>query len=98
MATAEYIAKILGGAGSIRMMTGCKVYALDNDEGLVLADLPNNKYNFVTIKYNIGTDLFDVNFKKSVRFKITNSKDMNDIYIDQLKHLVESETGLYLTF
>ena len=100
METAKYIAEVLGGPGQIRMMTGCKVYGIKEENGsggLTLADLPNSKYQFVEIKYMPGPDLFSVKFTRIRKFKIIEEKLLTDLYVDQLKSLIESETGLYLT-
>lgn len=97
MATAEYIAKVLGGAGAIRVMTGAKVYAMKDDAGLVLAGLKNSKYQFVEITYNQGTDLFDLKLMKVRKHTITDTYNVFDCYVSDLKSNVEQLTGLYLT-
>lgn len=94
--TAQYIAKILGGAGAIRCMTGGTVHPSASG-GLLLAGMKNAKFNYVTITLNEGTDLFDVNFQKTRKSSIVKEEFVEGIYIDQLKELVESKTGLYLT-
>lgn len=97
-ATAEYIAKVLGGAGAIRVMTGCKVFAIENGNGLQLSGLKcRAKFNYVNIVYNAASDLFDVTFTKIVKFNVSKQEVSEGVYVEQLKSLVESKTGLFLT-
>lgn len=93
---AQYIAKILGGAGAIRCMTGGTVHP-STSGGLLLAGLKNAKFNYVSVDLNEGTDLFDVRFQKTRKYSVVKEEFIEGIYIDQLKSLVESKTGLYLT-
>lgn len=94
---AEYIAKVLGGAGRIRLMTGCNVYSMPEDKGLLLKGLKRSKFQSVVITYNAGADLFNITFIKVRAGVIKDEQLVADVYVDQLKSTIESYTGLYLS-
>ena len=97
MANAEYIAKVLGGAGAIRCMTGAKVYAMKDDVGLCVFGMKNSKYQALEVIYNEATDLFDVKFTKIRKHTITDTLNLTSVYIADLKSNCEQLTGLYFS-
>ena len=98
MSNADYIAKILGGAGAVRTMTGCKVYAMHDGTGLSLVGLKcRSKYQNVEIVYNKAHDLFNVKFIKIRKLAIVDSITLDNVFISDLKRNIEQRTGLYLS-
>ena len=92
---AETIIKQLGGANRLKMFTGAKqFFALKNG---VVFKIGNRKINYVKITLN-PNDLYDVYFAKTRGMKMTNVKEYQDIYFDQLKNVFEEATGMYLSF
>lgn len=92
---------VLGGEGRLSIMTGCKVMFTTNENVLMLNGIKKarNKCTDIIITYIPGDDLFKVEFMKynpkEYRHGIISKH--NDVYIDQLKQLIEQETGLYLS-
>jgi hypothetical protein len=77
------------------MFTGAKNFvALPNG---VSFRIGNRSINYVKITLN-GKDLYDMEFALLRGGKMTNKKEFNDIYNDQLKPIFEKATGMYLSF
>ena len=98
MEIAKIIINQLGGIGRLTAMVNAKhfVYS-ETDNWVAFKFSGSKKFNYVKITLN-GKDLYDVNFKKLVKFDVRKTVDYNDIYCDQLVELFESETKLYLSF
>lgn len=93
----QIILEQLGGHKFIAM-TGANLMYGDN---YLTAKIKGcKKYNHVEIKLN-SKDLYDIRFFKmgNVRtmFAISNEKQFSDVYASDMKKLIESETGLYLS-
>lgn len=107
----ETIRKILEqiGGNKFFVMTGCRNVVYDNAKNSVRMQIPKNagKVNRMEIKYNPGVDLYTMRFynfrsgrynPKTYTFgedKITNEREYNGVYCDQLAGIFESVTGLY---
>jgi hypothetical protein len=52
-----------------------------------------NSWNVLKIRLN-GLDLYDMTFYRIRKLKITSQKTIDNIYVDQLHDIIESETGL----
>lgn len=93
--TAKTIFEQIGG-NKVAVMTGCKFIA--GEDSLTLK-LPQAKY--LTIKLDIGKDLYEVSYvSKRISSKTGQlvEKELNkltDIYCDQLIGICERMTGLY---
>ena len=92
---ANTILQQMGGMRRIIMFTGEKNFvALPNG---VSFRIGNRSINYVKITLN-GKDLYDMEFALLRGGKMTNKKEFNDIYNDQLKPIFEKATGMYLSF
>jgi hypothetical protein len=76
-------------------MMGAKNIAGDNNS-LSFKISGSPKYNFIKITLN-SLDLYDVKFIKYFNYKITREVEVNNVYNDQLKDVIEKNTGLYLS-
>lgn len=57
--------------------------------------LGRNAGNWNTLKIALnGLDLYDMTFYKIRKLKVTAEKTVENIYCDQLRDIIESETGL----
>lgn len=92
---ANTILQQMGGMRRLVMFTGAKNFvALPNG---VSFRIGNRSTNYVKITLN-GKDLYDMEFALLRGSKMTNKKEFNDIYNDQLKPIFEKATGMYLSF
>jgi hypothetical protein len=53
--------------------------------------------NYLNIELN-GLDLYDLKFKRIWGTDITDKKELNNIYAEDLMDIFEDTTGLFLTF
>lgn len=94
---ATIILNQMGGMNRIKVMTGANNF-IAIDYGVKFSFKGSKKMNMVEIKLN-GKDLYDVKFFKYIAssMKLTEIKEMNDLYNDMLKDAFEQATGLYLS-
>lgn len=84
------------GGNKVLVMTGAKVYA---DKDSLILKLPQAKY--LTIKLDIGKDLYEVSYVSKTMSKKTGQLvekelgKLTDVYCDQLIDVCENLTGLY---
>lgn len=97
--TAETVVMALGGVGRLRAMVGVRhILYSEESECVSFQFKGSRKFNAVRITYNAGTDLFDVEFIKYGRnFVVRKTEETDGVYVDMLKSLFESTTGLYLS-
>jgi hypothetical protein len=93
---AQTIYQQLGG-NKFAVMTGAKQFLFD-DKSLAFK-IPRKPYIKITLN---GKDLYDIEFIKIKRLnemqvKQQTIKSINDIYCDQLVHILEQQTGLYFS-
>ncbi len=90
----ETIIRALGSSHrAIEMITGSKIFK--EKETLIISNIQaSQKIKNIHIKVN-GLDLFDIFFldKSGKVLKIE-----NDVYIDQLKNILENETKIFFSF
>lgn len=92
---ANTILQQMGGMRRLIMFTGAKNFvALPNG---VSFRIGNRSINYVRITLN-AKDLYDMEFALLRGGKMTNKKEYNDIYNDQLRPIFEEATGMYLSF
>lgn len=96
---AQNILTVIGSQNRLSAMIGAKDFvAIENglQFGLKRA---SKKVNKIIIRLN-SMDTYDVEFAnlnmRTVEYKVINT--VNGIYFDQLKSVIEENTGLYLTF
>ncbi len=94
---ATYIGRILGGISAVQVMTGCQAVPLPNDEGLRLINLKGSRYQDVAIRYNPVSDLFDLTLTKIRKGVHVKTEYALEVFVGDLKHIVEERTGLYLS-
>jgi len=101
---AKTILEQLGGGGRLRAMLGVKSFvALESKagfEGGLMFNFPNkirSKANGVQIQYSYD-DLYSITFWRiNPRSAGKILETFHGIYADQLKSLIENQTGLYLS-
>jgi uncharacterized protein YwlG (UPF0340 family) len=96
---AKTIVDQLGGMGLLRLLLGTR-QVLFNDQGIRFDIHGCKKINCIKIEYNAGTDLYDVKFLRNnpsaYQLGLHAVAEYDEIYADQLRELIESETGLFL--
>lgn len=86
----------LGGTSKLKAMIGAKDFTYDKD-GNVGFKFPTSKnINYIKIRLN-SKDLYDIEFGKIVKFDYKIIKVEKDVYNDQLKKVIESNIGKYLS-
>jgi hypothetical protein len=96
MTIAQTIIAQLGGFGRLNAMIGANGF-IDTKNGVSFQFKGCRKFNVAQIKLN-GRDLYDVKLLRVTRAcDIKNEVEHNDIYAEQLRSLIERQTGLYLT-
>ena len=90
----ELVIRVLGRTKrAIEMITGSKIFK--EKETLIISNIQaSQKIKNIHIKVN-GLDLFDIFFldKSGKVLKIE-----NDVYIDQIKNILENETKIFFSF
>ena len=91
MNIAQTIAKQLG--NKALFMIGAK--NLMAGKNYLQMKLGRNSGNWNALKIALnGLDLYDMTFYKIRKLKISQEKTVDNIYCDQLRDIIESETGL----
>lgn len=98
MEIAKEILNQLGGTSRLSVMVNAKYFAVQKvgeNEGVSFRFSGSRKTNYVLIVLN-SIDLYDIQFGKihGNNFKVVS--EFKNIYADQLRHIFERETGLYL--
>lgn len=97
------------GGNKFLAMTGCHHIVYSNSENSVRMQIPKNggNVNRVEIIYIPGLDLYNMKFYKYTagRYntrtgaytsdKVTNEKEYNEVYGEQLSKIFEAVTGMY---
>ena len=101
----------LGGQGRLRTMLGDVVFhdlrhtardAAPKTAGrhglwMKFPTRRRSKGNVVAIAYDVGRDLYDVEFVNYTPIKSNTVKFLDGLYADQLKSVIEGQTGLHLS-
>lgn len=99
MKSYEIILEQLGGRKFIAM-TGATVMR-DGDNKLIAKIKGSKAYNHIEITHN-SLDLYDIRFVKiggqKIMYAIKKDETFDNVYADSMINLIESETGLYLSF
>lgn len=85
----------IGGAGRVAAMTGCQ-FIIDGENKIMLHGLKRAKKNHIEITLN-SMDLYTVRFVKIRAGEIKADQTIDNVYCEDLKSLIEQETGLYLS-
>ena len=104
MKPADIILQQLGGARRLAIMIGAKdFFSDDNGATLIFRFAMCETSNRIRIKLN-GLDLYDVKFEKVGRLNrktfnipVSVAAEFENVYAEDLKGLIERETGLYLS-
>ena len=95
MNTAEIILQQLGGSGRLGAMVGANNFATSGPD-LQFRIKGSRKINHIKIELN-SMDLYDITFSKLGRVDFKTVSQLDSIYAEDMKRLIESETGLYLS-
>ena len=97
---ASTIVRQLGGGRKLQMMIGLR--QLINEPNGVTLVFPKPKHkgavNRVRIKYDIGLDLYDMEFIRTHGRSVKVVKEFKSVYAEDLKDRFEDGTGLYIRF
>lgn len=95
---AKEILRQLGGPGRLRAMIGAETFLAekynDNRLGIKFKAKAKHGINFIKITLT-PADLYDVEFSRVHDCKVIST--LKGIYAEDLKRLIELETGLYLS-
>jgi hypothetical protein len=91
---AETILKQLGGHARLTAMIGARNFTAG--ESALGFHINCKKFNSITITLDTN-DTYSVRFVKFSGYTIRDEKTVSDIYVEQLKEVIEHETGLYLS-
>lgn len=86
----EVALKAIG--NGVGMMTGSKVMKNGDDELIIMGMKASKKLKAVVVKYDAGADLFDMYFHSKRGANVVVEKGL---YVDMLREVFESKTGLY---
>ncbi len=94
---AETILKQMGGSGRLRAMIGAHNFSTSgNDLSFLFPNRQRSKGNAVKVSYDVGKDLYDMDF---FNVSIKGSKKVasfSDLYWDGLIETFQRQTGLAL--
>ena len=96
--TCQTIINQIGGVARVRLMLGCDVMVDESTDSITLTNVKGSR-KVNTIKISLVNDLYNVKMFKiqPKKFKIDVVGEFEQIYIEQLKQCIESNTGLYLS-
>lgn len=88
----------IGGAGKISAMIGANRIAFNSEGTLTFHFKGSRKMNFIKIKLN-SSDLYEVEFYKYSPRKneLKEITTKTDVFSENLKSIIETETDLYLS-
>ena len=97
---AQTILQQLGGSGRLKAMIGAKHF-MSIDKGMGLSfQFPNqnrSQPNAVNIRYNAGTDEYNVEFGRASNSGYKVLKKVDGVQASELKRLFTQTTGLHLS-
>lgn len=100
MEVANEILRQIGGAGRLKAMIGAKNFTGDSQKdnylGFHFQAPAKNGSNYIKITLN-DMDLYDVEFGKIKKFTYEVVSTTEGAYNEDLKRVIELETGLYLS-
>ena len=93
-------AQLLGRGGSA--MIGAYNLAYSEEDGNPFLSLrwkakSANKSNYLKVVYDVGMDLYNLEFGRIHGMKYRVIKELEGVYADMLREIFENETGLYLS-
>lgn len=97
---ANEILRQIGGAGRVKAMIGVTDFYADKkkDNFLGIRFQARAKAGINCIKITLNAmDLYDVDFVRVSAAELTTVSTLNGVYAEDLKRLIEAETGLYLS-
>jgi hypothetical protein len=88
----------LGGHMAI-VMLGARALYDNSTNSLTVNNIKGAKgrISAFVLSYNAGSDTYSITFHKGKGVNMTPTASMSDIYAEDLRRIVESETGLYLS-
>lgn len=87
----------LGGTSRLNIMIGAKNFTCDNETGCLTFHFKMcRKANIVSFEVT-SLDEYKITFYQSKKFDVVKVKEIDGVYIEQLKEIFEDFTGLYLT-
>lgn len=94
---AQVTLSALGGSNRLSAMIGAKHFTYDNDTGCTTFHFQMcPKANIVSFELT-PLDEYKITFFKLKKFGVEKVKEIEGIYIEQLRDIFEDFTGLYLT-
>ena len=95
MQIAKTIAAQLGGTGRLSVMINARDFVAD-EAALMFRFSGSRKMNKIRISLN-SLDLYDVDFYKLAKYDCKTVKSIENVYSEDLKRIIEAETGLFLS-
>ena len=94
----ETIVKQLGGEGKLKAMIGMKdlVFGLDTNS-IMFKFKRSENINCIRVALN-GNDLYDVTFYNIAKFDFKEVCGFKDVYVEDLKKLIELKINKFLSF
>lgn len=93
---AKIILQQIGGLNKVNAMIGLKNLGYTENSLQFGIKIRGSAANFVKITLN-SLDLYDIEFGNIRGYNYKQKSEFNNIYCDDLKKLIEKETGLYLS-
>lgn len=92
------IQQLAGNYSRLHTMTGVKHLVSDNEKKSLTLVFPARitKFNYITITL-LPSDTYHVKFMKFVGVNLKKEVEFSDIYAENLKELVENQTGMRLS-
>ena len=94
--TIKDMVTIIGGNKALAMTGGSFSYS-DEKETLYFTFKGSRKCKYLAMKYDSGSDLFNMTFSKQVKYELKTVKEFTRIYCDMVRGIFEETTGLYLS-
>jgi hypothetical protein len=91
---------LIGSTNKLNMMIGahsfCKGH-FNNNPGIQFKFPKSNKINCCQLTLNTESDLYHIKFMQILGFKVTDRGTYADVYVENVRDIFESSTGLYLS-
>ena len=84
----------LGGGRAMAMLGGT---ASRDGSTLIVRVRAGRKVSAFTVAYDFGLDLYNLRFLRIRKFKVETVAEFTGIYSDQLRAIVEEQTGCFLS-
>jgi hypothetical protein len=95
------IYQLIGSQGKLKAMIGAHSFfhsRFDNDNPGIQFKFPtSNKINCCQLTLDIGTDLYNIKFMQIIGLKVTDRGTHTDVYVENVRDIFETSTGLYLS-